>query len=113
MKPRKDIDICLLELREDVIETGKINNVLLRTICLPEAESVAGSSCFTSGISQDSKKIDAVPLNLFNRTYCEDQGSTDSLVRHLSIFLATVLRVLVVRGTLIKTIVITILWMWH
>ena len=81
LKSKKDIDICLLELREDVIETGKMNNVLLRTICLPEAESVAGSSCFTSGISQDSKKIDAVPLNLFNRTYCEGQGSTDHAVQ--------------------------------
>ena len=81
LKSKKDIDICLLELREDVIETGKMNNVLLRTICLPEAESVAGSSCFTSGISQDSKKIDAVALNLFNRTYCEGQGSTNHAVQ--------------------------------
>ena len=72
LKSRKDIDICLLELTDDVIEMGKINNVLLKTICLPEAESVAGSSCYTSGISQDSKKIDAVSLNLFNGTYCED-----------------------------------------
>ena len=72
LKSRKDIDICLLELTDDVIEMGKINNVLLKTICLPEAESVPGSSCYTSGISQDSKKIDAVSLNLFNGTYCED-----------------------------------------
>ena len=72
LKSIKDIDICLLELTEDVIETGKINDVLLKTICLPEVESVAGSSCFTSGINQDSKQIDAVPLNLFNLTYCED-----------------------------------------
>ena len=81
LKSRKDIDICLLELTDDVIEMGKINNVLLKTICLPEAESVAGSSCFTSGISQDSRQIDAVPLNLFNRTYCEGQGSTNHAVQ--------------------------------
>ena len=66
----KDIDICLLELDEDVIEAGKINNVLLRTICLPDFESQDGSSCFTTGISRESKVIDAVSLNLFNETFC-------------------------------------------
>ena len=70
----KDTDICLLELEDDVIETGRINNVLLRTICLPEKESVPGSSCFTSGINRDSKIIDAVPLNLFNQSYCESHS---------------------------------------
>ena len=67
----KDIDICLLELREDVIEIGRINNVLLRTLCLPEKEALPGSRCFTAGINRDSKVIDAVPLNLFNYTYCD------------------------------------------
>lgn len=43
---------------------------MLRTICLPEKESLPGSRCFTSGINRDSKIIDAVPLNLFNYTYC-------------------------------------------
>ena len=62
-----------MELKDDVIETGRINNVLLQTMCLPDKEPVAGSSCFTSGISRDSKIIDAVPLNVFNRTFCEDQ----------------------------------------
>ena len=73
MHPRTDMDtdICLLELTEDIIESGKMNNVMLRTICLPESESLHGSSCFTSGINQDSKVIDAVPLNLFSHTYCD------------------------------------------
>ena len=44
---------------------------MLRTICLPEKESLPGSRCFTSGINRDSKIIDAVPLNLFNYTYCD------------------------------------------
>ena len=43
---------------------------MLRTICLPEKEPLPGSRCFTSGINKDSKIIDAVPLNLFNYTYC-------------------------------------------
>ena len=68
---RKDIDICLLELTEDIIETGRLNSVLLRTICLPKIESAPGSSCFTSGMNKESKVIDAVPLNLLNHTYCE------------------------------------------
>ena len=68
----KDIDICLLELREDIIETGRVNNVLLRIICLPKLESPVGSSCFTSGLNKASKIIDAVPLNLFNYTFCDD-----------------------------------------
>ena len=70
----KDTDICLLELTEDVIEGGKRNNVMLRTICLPEFESVPGSSCFTSGINQDSKEIDAVPLNLFSNDFCDNHS---------------------------------------
>ena len=55
MWPRTDTDtdICLLELTEDIIESGKMNNVMLRTICLPESESLPGSSCFTSGINQE------------------------------------------------------------
>ena len=71
----KDIDICLLELREDIIETGRVNNVLLRIICLPKLESPVGSSCFTSGLNKASKIIDAVPLNLFNYTFCDDHIS--------------------------------------
>ena len=71
----KDIDICLLELSEDVIETGRVNNIPLRTICLPEKETLPGSSCFTSGINRDSKIIDAVPLNLFNHTFCDDHST--------------------------------------
>ena len=59
-------------MQEDIIESGRINNVLLRTICLPEKESLPGSSCFTSGINRNSKIIDAVPLNLFNFTFCND-----------------------------------------
>ena len=71
---KKDTDICLLELTEDVIESGRMNNVMLRTICLPESETVPGSSCFTSGIEQDSKAIDAVPLNLFSHTFCDNHS---------------------------------------
>ena len=70
----KNIDICLLELREDVLKAGRINNVLLKTICLPEEESKPGSSCFTSGIKKKSKRIDGVQLNLFNHTYCDDHS---------------------------------------
>ena len=61
-------------MREDVIETGRVNSVLLRTICLPEQESLPGASCFTSGLNRDSKIIDAVPLNLFNYTFCDDHN---------------------------------------
>ena len=57
-----------------MIEGGKRNNVMLRTICLPESESVPGSSCFTSGINQDSKEIDAVPLNLFSHDFCDNHS---------------------------------------
>ena len=57
-----------------MIEGGKRNNVMLRTICLPEFESVPGSSCFTSGINQDSKEIDAVPLNLFSHDFCDNHS---------------------------------------
>ena len=45
---------------------------MLRSICLPDEESIPGSSCFTSGINKDSKLIDAVPLNLFNHTFCDN-----------------------------------------
>ena len=71
----KDIDICLLELSEDVIESGRLNNIPLKTICLPEEESLPGSSCFTSGINRDSKIIDAVALNLFNHTFCDEHST--------------------------------------
>ena len=30
--------------------------------------------CFTSGINQDSKVVDAVPLNLLNNTYCDNHS---------------------------------------
>lgn len=70
IKSRKDIDLCLLELDEDVIEAGKINNVVLQKICLPDFELQGGSSCFTTGIRRESKVIDAVSLNLFNETFC-------------------------------------------
>ena len=70
----KDIDVCLLDFGEDIIEAGRINNVFLRSICLPNVESIPGSSCFTSGINKDSKLIDAVPLNLFNHTFCDNHS---------------------------------------
>ena len=57
-------------MAEDVIETGRISNVLLRTICLPETEINPGSYCVTSGFNRDSKIIDAVPLNLLNTQVC-------------------------------------------
>ena len=57
-------------MEEDVIETGRISNVLLRTICLPETETISGSYCVTSGFNRDSKIIDAVPLNLLNQEVC-------------------------------------------
>ena len=79
----KDIDICLLELREDVIETGRINQVILRTICLPDTKTMPGSKCFTSGLQKDSKVIDSVRLNLFNETYCNG----DDVYRHFDISL--------------------------
>ena len=70
----KNIDLCLLELQEDVIETGKINKVLLQTICLPEKQASPGSHCITSGLRTDSKEIHAVSLNLFNETYCDEHS---------------------------------------
>ena len=54
---------------------GRLNKVLLRTICLPEEEPESGSKCFTSGINRDSKVIDAVQLNLFSHTYCDDHST--------------------------------------
>ena len=66
-----------MQLIEDVIETGKINSVMLRTICLPDEEPVFGSSCFTSGLNRDSKVVDAVPLNLLSQTYCEEHSNYD------------------------------------
>ena len=57
-------------MAEDVIETGRISNVLLRTICLPENETAPGSYCVTSGFNRNSKIIDAVPLNLLNQNVC-------------------------------------------
>ena len=45
---------------------------MLKTICLPDQQPIHGSKCYTSGINRDSKVIDAVPLNLFNDTYCEN-----------------------------------------
>ena len=68
------MDICLLELAENVIETGRISNVLLRTICLPETETIPGSYCVTSGFNRDSKIIDAVPLNLLNQNFCRNNS---------------------------------------
>ena len=64
-----------MQLIEDVIETGKINSVMLRTICLPDEEPAFGSSCFTSGLNRDSKVVDAVPLNLLSQTYCEEHSN--------------------------------------
>ena len=75
LKYKQDIDICLLELDEDVIQTGRISNVLLRTICLPDNETSPGSYCVTSGFNRDSKIIDAVALNLFNRENCENHSN--------------------------------------
>ena len=63
-----------MELREDVLKAGRINNVFLRTICLPDVESSPGSSCITSGINRKSKIINAVPLNLFNHTFCNEHS---------------------------------------
>ena len=57
-----------------MIETGKINNVLLKAICLPEQESLPGSSCFTSGLNKNSKIINAVPLNLFSHSFCDEHS---------------------------------------
>ena len=74
MHPRNhhNTDICLLELTEDVIETGRLNNLLLRTICIHESETLPGSSCYTSGINRESKDVDAVPLNLLNDSLCDN-----------------------------------------
>ena len=58
-----------------MIETGRINNIPLKTLCLPEKESIPGSRCFTSGINRDSKIIDAVALNLFNYTFCDEHSN--------------------------------------
>ena len=69
------MDICLLQSPDDVIELGRINNVLLRTLCLPDEESVPGSRCYTSGINRNSKIIDAVPLNLFSQSYCNEHSA--------------------------------------
>ena len=55
-----------------MIEIGKSHNILLRPICLPEQETVPGSSCVTSGVNRDSKIIDAVPLNLLDDSSCND-----------------------------------------
>ena len=57
---------------DDVIETGRINNVMLKTICLPDQETLPGSICFTSGINRNSKIINAVPLNLLSENYCNN-----------------------------------------
>ena len=61
-------------MEEDVIQIGRISNVLLRTICLPDNETISGSYCVTAGFNRDSKIIDAVPLNLLNREYCENHS---------------------------------------
>ena len=81
---QKDIDICLLELEEDVIETGRISNVLLRTICLPETETIPGSYCVTSGFNRDSKIIDAVPLNLLNQNFCRTNSFYEVLGKEIN-----------------------------
>ena len=63
-----------------------MSNVLLRSICLPESETLAGSSCYTSGINRKSKVVDAVPLNLFDESLCNnayDQHSTEVSVNQL------------------------------
>ena len=83
MWPRTDTDtdICLLELTEDIIENGKLNNVMLRTICLPESESLPGSSCFTSGINQDrGSNINRLNSEKFQflRLNCHFQGKNNS-----------------------------------
>ena len=70
----EEIDICLVEMEEDIIDSGKSHNVLLQTLCLPTQESEPGSKCFTSGLEKFSKTIDAVFLNLFNHSYCDGQS---------------------------------------
>ena len=60
---------------EDIIELGRLNKVMLQTICLPDEVPNDGSSCFTSGINRDSKIIDPVQLNLFNHTYCDEHSN--------------------------------------
>ena len=62
-----------------MIEIGRINNVLLRTICLPEKETIPGSSCFTSGLRKESKSINSVGLNLFNQSHCDDYSHYNKL----------------------------------
>ena len=74
----KNIDICLLELDEDIIEIGKINNLLLKTMCLPDKEPSHGSKCFTSGINRESNTIEAVSLNFFDQKYCQEYGGFDA-----------------------------------
>ena len=59
---RKDIDICLLELTEDIIETGRLNSVLLRTICLPKTESLPGSS---QGSTHRLSALRSVTVDIF------------------------------------------------
>ena len=41
---------------------------------MPEFETQPGANCFTTGISRDSKKVDAIALNLFNDSYCLEHG---------------------------------------
>ena len=64
---------------EDVIEHGRINNVLLRIICLPETESFPGSLCYTSGINRNTRIIDPLPLTLFNQSLCDENSVYDEL----------------------------------
>ena len=69
----------MLELIDDVIEHGRINNVLLRTICLPEKKSLPGSLCYTSGIHKNTRIIDAIPLSLYNQSLCDENNIYDEL----------------------------------
>lgn len=71
-----------MELDEDIIETGRINQVLLRTICLPEKEITPDSHCVTSGLKRNSKVIDAVPLDLLNYTFCDNQNDRFELINN-------------------------------
>ena len=57
-----------------MVELGRVNHVLLRTLCLPDEKALPGSSCFTSGLGKQSKIINAVPLNLFNHTFCDENS---------------------------------------
>ena len=56
---------------------------MLQTMCLPEKQALPGSRCITSGLRIDSKEIDAVSLNLFNESYCQEH----SLYSHFGIVL--------------------------